>query len=105
MKCHTGVGAGNGFIHTVDVTVANVHDVTAAVELLREDDKVVYGDSAYLGLRKREGLQGNENFSMIEYRIDRRPGKLSRISDNSVSNSFVLLDFIPLIRAFLGIWN
>jgi len=105
MKRHPGVGVGNRFIQTVGVTAANVHDVTVVVELLRENDKVVYGDSAYLGLRKREKLQGNGNFSMIEYRIDRRPGKLPRISNYSVSNSFVLLDFIALIRASLGIWN
>ena len=50
MKCHTGVDAGSGFVHTVEVTAANAHDITVAAKLLREDDKVVYGDSAYLGL-------------------------------------------------------
>ena len=36
---------------------ANVHDVTVASKLLREDDEVVYGDSAYLGLEKREEIK------------------------------------------------
>ena len=44
MKCHTGVDAGSGFVHTVEATSANVHDVTVAAKLLREDDEVVYGD-------------------------------------------------------------
>ena len=44
MKCHTGVDAGSGFVHTVEATAANVHDVTAAARLLREDDKAVYTD-------------------------------------------------------------
>ena len=48
MKCHTGVDAGSGLVHTVEATAANVHDVTVAAGLLREDDEVVYGDSAYL---------------------------------------------------------
>ena len=30
MKCHTGVDAGSGFVHTVEATAANVHDVTVA---------------------------------------------------------------------------
>ena len=47
MKCHTGVDAGSGFVHMVEATAANVHDVTVAAGLLREADGVVYGDSAY----------------------------------------------------------
>ena len=35
MKCHTGVDAGSGFVHTVEVTAANVHDITVAAKLLR----------------------------------------------------------------------
>ena len=57
MKCHTGVDAGSGFVHTVEATAANVHDVTVAARLLREDDKAVYGDSAYLGIEKREEIK------------------------------------------------
>ena len=49
MKCHTGVDAGSGFVHTVEATAVNVHDVTEAEKLLREDGEVVYGDSTYLG--------------------------------------------------------
>ena len=37
MKCHTGVDAGSGFVHTVEATAANVHDVTVTEKLLRED--------------------------------------------------------------------
>jgi len=49
MKCHIGVDAGTGYVHTIEVTPAHVHDVTVASELIREDDEVVYGDSGYLG--------------------------------------------------------
>jgi len=34
MKCHTGVDAGSGVVHTVEATAANVHDVTVAARLL-----------------------------------------------------------------------
>ncbi len=39
MKCHTGVDAGSGFVHTVEATAANVHDITVAAKLLREEVK------------------------------------------------------------------
>lgn len=70
MKCHTGVDAGNGFVHTVEATAANVHDVTVAAKLLREDDEVVYGDSAYLGLEKRVEIKQNTAF---HHRISNQP--------------------------------
>ena len=59
MKWHTGVDAGSGFVHTVGMTAANVHDITVATKLLRENAVAVYGDSAYLGIEKREELQNN----------------------------------------------
>ena len=49
-KAHIGVDKDTGLVHTLKVTAANVHDVTVAAKLLREDDEVVYGDSAYLGV-------------------------------------------------------
>lgn len=53
MKCRIGVDAGSGLAHTIAVTAANVHDITQAASLIREDDEVVYGDSGYLGIQKR----------------------------------------------------
>ena len=51
MKVHIGVDAGTGYVVSVEGTAANVHDVTVASKLIREDDDVVYGDSGYLGKR------------------------------------------------------
>ena len=84
MKCHTGVDAGSGFVHTVEATTANVHDITVAAGLMREDDEVVYGDSAYLGIEKREEIRNSPQRSAIEYRINRRPGRLPKVSDNAI---------------------
>jgi len=52
MKCHIGADAGSGLGHTIEVTAANEHDITAASKLIREDGEVVYGGSGYLGLQK-----------------------------------------------------
>ena len=84
MKCHVGVDAGSGYVHSVEVTAANDHDVTVASKLLREDDEVVYGDSAYLGISKRPEIQENEHFSRIDFRINRRPQSLPHVSDRAI---------------------
>jgi IS5 family transposase len=68
----------------VEATAANVHDVTVAARLLREDDEVVYGDSAYLGIEKREEVKNSPELSAIEYRMNRRPGRLPKVSDNAI---------------------
>ena len=66
MKCHTGMDAGGGFVHTVEATAVNVHDAAVAARPLRKNDEIVYGNSAYLGLEKRKEIQQNPNLSAIE---------------------------------------
>ena len=46
-------------MHNIAVTAANEHDITQTSKLLREDDKVVYGDSGYLGVWKRPEIANN----------------------------------------------
>ena len=84
MKCHIGVDAGSGLVHTVVTTSANVHDVTVASELIREDDEVVYGDSGYLGVQKRPEVANDEHLSTVDYRINLRPGRFPKVSDNAI---------------------
>ena len=84
MKCHIGVDAGSGLVHTITVTAANEHDITEAANLIREDDEVVYGDSGYLGIQKRPEIRQNEHFSNIDFRINRRPRSLPKVSDNTI---------------------
>ena len=84
MKCHVGVNAGSGLVHTITVTSANKHDITETVNLIREDDEVVYGDSGYLGVQKRSEIQQNEHFSKVDFRINRRPKSLPKVSDHAI---------------------
>lgn len=84
MKCHAGVDAFSGLVHTIEVTAANEHDVTVAAKLIREDDEVVYGDSGYLGIQKRPEVREDAHLSAIDYRINRRPHSLPAITDNAV---------------------
>lgn len=51
--------------------------------MIRKDDTVVYGDSAYLGIQKRSEVANDAYLSSIDYRISRRPGSLARVSDSA----------------------
>lgn len=84
MKCHVGVDAGSGYVHTIEVTPAHVHDVTVASELIREDDEVVYGDSGYLGVQKRPEVVNDAHLSSIDYHVNLRPGRFPKVSDHAI---------------------
>lgn len=71
-KLHVGVDAGSGYIHTTEVTAANVSDSTVAAGLIREDDRVVYGDSAYCALEKHEEVRDDPNLSQIDFRTNKQ---------------------------------
>ena len=75
MKIHSGVDAGSGYVHTITATSANAADISETHNLIREDDEVVYGDSGYLGVEKREEIKNDVHLSKINYRINRRPSQ------------------------------
>ena len=87
MKIHSGVDAGTGYVHTITATAANVHDICEAKKLLREDDHVMYGDSGYLGVEKREEIKGDERFSHMDFRIVKRP------SQHRIKESYQGIDY------------
>ena len=85
MKCHTGVDACSGYVHSLEFTAANIHDITVASKLIREDDGVVYGDAGYLGLEKREEVVSNTHLASIDYRINRRVGSVQKVPDGFIN--------------------
>ena len=84
MKCNIGVDVDFRLVHSITATSANVHDITEAHKLIRSDDEVVYGDSGYLGIEKREEIKNDKHLSSIDYRINRRPKSLPKVSDNAI---------------------
>lgn len=60
MKCHIGVDSGTGIVHTITAASANIHDITEASKFIRSDDEVVYGDSGYIGIEKRDEIKSDE---------------------------------------------
>ena len=66
-KLHVGVDTGSSYIHTAVVTAANVPDGAVAPALIREDDQVLYGDSAYCAIGKHENVQADPHLSQVDY--------------------------------------
>lgn len=49
MKVHIGVDSKTKCVHSLETTSANVHDSKVLGDLLRGEEKAVWGDSAYMG--------------------------------------------------------
>jgi IS5 family transposase len=70
-KAHVGVDEGSGLIRTVVATPANVNDTTPADDLLRGDERCVWGDAAYHTHRRVAALKARG----VKARLMRRPNK------------------------------
>jgi len=64
MKAHIGVDADTGLVHSLETTAANVHDITVAHKLLHGEEEFFYGDSAYVGIGKREEFKDKSHLSL-----------------------------------------
>jgi IS5 family transposase len=73
MKAHIGVDAESGLVHTVTTTAANAHEVTQAHVLLHGEKEVVFADSGYRGVEKREEIQ--EQYPDVDGQIAMMSGK------------------------------
>lgn len=71
-RLHIGVDAGTGYIHSMEVTAANVSERNVVPQLVREDDEVLYGDAGYTGLLKRSEFKNNPHLLAMKYRINSR---------------------------------
>jgi len=69
-RMHIGADAGSGYIHSVDVTAANVEERAVVPALVREDDEVVYGDAGYCGMEKRKEVKEDPHLSQIIWRTN-----------------------------------
>jgi len=57
MKIHIGTDVNSNVIHTATVTAANTADITEMPNLLRADDKVVFGDAGYVSDSYKRGAR------------------------------------------------
>lgn len=71
-KAHIGVDADSGTVHTLEVTAANVSDVSEAHALVREGDERVWADAGYTGVARRPEVAGDEGLSKVEWLVARK---------------------------------
>ena len=77
MKAHIGADAGTGYVHSVTLTGANVHDLDETAHLVREDDEVVYTDAGYQGVDRRPDVTSDDHLSSVQFRVAARKGRLA----------------------------
>jgi IS5 family transposase len=70
-KAHVGVDEGSGLIRAVLTTPANVNDTTPADQLIRGDEKAVWGDAAYHTHAREAALKARG----VKARLARRANK------------------------------
>jgi IS5 family transposase len=85
MKAHIGVDADSGLVHTVTTTAANAHDVTQAAALLHGQEEVVFADSGYRGVHKREEVQVQH--PGVDWQIAMMPGKRKAMDKSKPVNA------------------
>ena len=80
MKAPIGADAGTGYVDSVTVTAASVHDLDEITGLVRGDDEVVYTDAGYQGVEKRPEVAEDEHLAGVEFRVAARKGRLKAMA-------------------------
>ncbi len=70
MKCHIGVDADSGLVHTVRGTAGSVNDVVEANSLLHGQETEAWADAGYQGAHKRLDAKAGVNWN-----VAMRPGQ------------------------------
>jgi IS5 family transposase len=59
MKAHIGVDANSCLVHTVKTTTAKVHDARMIDDLIRKDDRAVFGDKGYVSDKRKRAARAD----------------------------------------------
>jgi IS5 family transposase len=92
MRCHIGVDAASGLVHSVESTAANVHELNTAAERIHGDERLIYGDAGHIGIEKRDDFQDCQ----AEFRIAMKPGQRRVLPETPEGR---LLDLIETAKA------
>lgn len=65
-RLHIGTDAGTGYVHSLEVIAANMSERDVSPQLIREDDRVLYGDAGYTGLVKHPEFKVDLHLSALE---------------------------------------
>jgi IS5 family transposase len=92
MKCHIGVDADSGLVHTVRGTSGNVNDVVEANSLLHRDESVFFADSGYQGAARRPDAKPG-----VDWRIALGPGRRRALDKGNQIDA--LIDQVEKLKA------
>lgn len=92
MRCHIGVDAASGLVHSVVSTAANVHELNTAADRLHGEERLIYGDAGHIGIEKREEFQDCD----AEFRIAMKPGQRRVLPETAEGR---LLDLVETAKA------
>ncbi len=94
MRCHIGVDAASGLVHSVVSTAANVHELNTAADRVHAEERVIYGESGHIGIEKREAFKDCD----AEMRIAMKPGQRRALPDTPEGR---LLDLMEAAKAHI----
>ena len=92
MRCHIGVDAASGLVHSVVSTAANVHELNTAADRLHGEDRLIYGDAGHIGIEKREEFRDCD----AEFRVAMKPGQRRVLPETAEGR---LLDLVETAKA------
>ncbi len=95
MKAHIGADAESGLVNTVTGTAANEHDITQAHALLQGEEDVVFADSDYRSITKREEIQAQH--LGVDWQVAMMPRKRRALKKNKTVDA--LIDKLEKITA------
>ena len=92
MKCHIGVDAESGLVHTVRGTAGSVNDVVEANSLLHGKETDAWGDAGYHGAHRRSDANPN-----VTWHVAMKPGKRRALDKTLLQGS--ITEHIEKIKA------
>jgi IS5 family transposase len=98
MRAYIGADAESSLVHTVTGTITNEQDITQAHALLQSEENIVFADSGYRGINKREEIQAQH--PRVDWQVAIMPGK--RRALKKIKTVDVLIDKLEKLKA--SIW-
>ncbi len=95
MRCHIGVDADSGLVHSLVSTAANVHELNTAADWVHGVERVIYyGNSVHIGIEKRDAFKD----CGAKMRIAMKPGQRRVLPDTPEGK---LLELVERANAHL----
>jgi IS5 family transposase len=100
MKAHIGADRDSKLVHTLQVTAANVADITKTAELLHGEETQVHADAGYTGVQKRPEIIALER--PIDWQIAAKRGLIKAMAEGAQKDALKAVEKArAAVRAFV----